>query len=127
MTSYSGLCFHCGARLAHRLSDDMFVCPVCGAEFIGEDISPRMVPNIKAYREAKPPVAVLVRSEIIFPEAEAKVLTMEDMLSFAQKQAKKKLFDLIAPDYMFRQDDMNPRNTRVRAELRVVPKGYVFR
>lgn len=127
MTSFSDRCFHCGSRLTHRLTDGNFVCPVCGAEFIGEDISPRMIPSITAYREVKPPVAVLLHSEIIFPEAEAKVLTREDLLSFAQKQAKNKLFDLIAPDYLTRRDDMNPRNTRVRAELRVVPKGYVFR
>lgn len=127
MTSFSDRCFHCGSHLAQRLTDGIFVCPACGAEFIGEDISPRMAPSIKAYREVKPPVAVLIHSEIIFQEAEAKVLTMEDMLSFAQRLAKNKLFDLIAPDYLFRQDDMNPRNTRVRAELRVVPKGYVFR
>lgn len=127
MTSFSDRCFHCGSKLSHRLSDGMYVCPVCGAEFIGEDVSPRMIPSITAYREVKPPVAVLIQSEIIFPEAEAKVLTMEGMLSFAQREAKNKLFALIAPDYLFRQDDMNPRNTRVRAELRVVPKGYVFR
>lgn len=127
MTLFSDLCFHCGARLAHRLSDDMFVCPVCGAEFIRDGISPCTNPNITAYREIKPPVAVLLHSEIIVPEAEARIMTMEDLLSIAQKQAKGRLFDLIAPDYMFRQDDMNPRNTRVRAELRVVPKGYVFR
>lgn len=127
MTNFSDRCFHCGSRLAQRLTDGIFVCPVCGAEFIRDGISPCTNPNITAYREVKHPVAVLIQSEIIFTEADAKILTMEDLLSFAQRQAKNKLFDLIAPDYLFRQDDMNPRNTRVRAELRVVPKGYVFR